>query len=395
MTELTATEIHHLLQQFPKTELSYETNSHKKGNIADDYGLCIAIPNGKKCFAWFTYCGEHDVCYIMEMNREKKIARVIKYIPLPPVFDRGAMTPHLGTILYGTLLDASTPTIFVLEDAFEYAGLNLRQSRMRERLSYVGAFLQGGSRLNSLHFGLPVLWERGLGCDNLASGEEELYMIPEKWVGRIGYPVHHIQYRCMKKTAPYINILPAMSASPLVAIKNFGTGITKGITNMKVSHKGLSNDSTKELAAHSATEVIPTYDGPIIYKSLFRPDFRRPQYKMPTVFLVQADIQYDIYRLFAFGKNKTREYYGIAYISNYAKSVFMNSIFRKIKENGRLDAIEESDDEEEFEDIREDRFVDLGKEVLMEFVFLTKFRKWSPVRVVDGSHKIVHINQLV
>jgi len=73
----------------------------------------------------------------------------------------------------------------------------------------------------------------------------------------------------------------------------------------------------------------------------------------------------------------------------------MNSIFRNIKENGRLDAIEESDDEEEFEDIREDRFVDLEKEVIMEFVFLPKFRKWSPVRVVDNSHKIVHISQLI
>jgi len=109
---------------------------------------------------------------------------------------------------------------------------------------------------------------------------------------------------------------------------------------------------------------------------------------------VKADVQFDIYRLFAFGKNKNREYCGVAYIANYAKSVFMNSIFRKIKENGRLDAIEESDDEEEFEDTREERFVDLGKEVLMEFVFLPKFKKWQPVKLIQGSHKIVHIGQL-
>ena len=35
----------------------------------------------------------------------------------------------------------------------------------------------------------------------------------------------------------------------------------------------------------------------------------------------------------------------------------MNSLFRNIKENGNLDLLEESDDEEEFENIALDKFV--------------------------------------
>jgi len=57
------------------------------------------------------------------------------------------------------------------------------------------------------------------------------------------------------------------------------------------------------------------------------PDFTKPQYKYPTIFKVCADIQYDIYHLFAYGKNKTSVYYNVAYISNYKISIFMNKLF--------------------------------------------------------------------
>ena len=71
----------------------------------------------------------------------------------------------------------------------------------------------------------------------------------------------------------------------------------------------------------------------------------------------------------------------------------MNSIFRKINENKNLDFIEESEDEEEFEDMREDKYVDLQKTVQMECIYSTKFKKWIPKRIVRGQ-KIVHISLL-
>ena len=44
--------------------------------------------------------------------------------------------------------------------------------------------------------------------------------------------------------------------------------------------------------------------------------------------------------------------------------------------------IEESDDEEEFEDDREDKFVDLDKKIRMLCTFHHKFRKWIPTKVL-------------
>jgi len=72
----------------------------------------------------------------------------------------------------------------------------------------------------------------------------------------------------------------------------------------------------------------------------------------------------------------------------------MNGLFRNIKENVNLDAIEESDDEEDFENIDPEKYVDLQKSLLMECRYHTKFRKWVPLRVVDDRQKVVHISQL-
>ena len=69
---------------------------------------------------------------------------------------------------------------------------------------------------------------------------------------------------------------------------------------------------------------------------------------------------------------------------SYKRSVELNSIFRHIKENKSLDALEESDDEAEFEDVREDRHVDLQKTVLMRCVYHKRFQKWEPVQIVKG-----------
>ena len=72
----------------------------------------------------------------------------------------------------------------------------------------------------------------------------------------------------------------------------------------------------------------------------------------------------------------------LAYIPDIKTSIFMNNIFRKIRENKNIDFIEESDEEDNFENTAEDKFVDLKKIVIMECVFHNKFKKWVPVKVL-------------
>ena len=72
----------------------------------------------------------------------------------------------------------------------------------------------------------------------------------------------------------------------------------------------------------------------------------------------------------------------------------MNKLFRKIKENDRLDALEESDDEEEFENENEDRFVYLNKTYNMVCLYNHKFKKWYPIKISHTNMVITNISNL-
>jgi len=99
-------------------------------------------------------------------------------------------------------------------------------------------------------------------------------------------------------------------------------------------------------------------------------------------FKVKADIQPDIYYLYISNANNS---YNIASIPDYKTSVMMNKIFRKIKENDNLDLLEESEDEDEFEDISEDKYVIAEKCVIMKCVYLKRFNKWQPISIAKQN----------
>ena len=396
LNEIAASQIHTVIGRMPKIELSYETNSHKKDDLS--YKIGLAIPTGKKYYAWITYNEDgDDVIYMMEINREHKIARIFWQLREP------TETPfEIGTIFYGTMAEGlgecKTP-VYLIEDILYDRGISTKYFLFPQRMTTIYKFLREHRLDGRIHIALPILWPRndrddgykrndgndsdhvhkrndgndrdhvhkrndGNNKGNITIGQlEEFGTIPDKWSNKIGYTVHHIQYRCPDKIAPFVNVF---FNKPSINIEgNLVTCFKQEIRE----HKGLS------------------------YKCKYRHDFNKPQYKTPTIFLVKADLDADIYRLFAYGRNKMREYYGIAYIASYESSVFMNRLFRHIKENENLDFIEESDDEEEFENVDPERFVNLEKELMIECIFSQKFKKWVPKKVVPGGN-IVHIGQL-
>jgi hypothetical protein len=97
------------------------------------------------------------------------------------------------------------------------------------------------------------------------------------------------------------------------------------------------------------------------------------------VFWVKPDIQNDIYHLYSVTKDNC--WMGLACIPDYKTSVMMNRLFRNIKENENLDALEESDDEEEFQNCQLDKFVFLDKSYKMVCQFHSRFKKWCPLFV--------------
>jgi len=107
-----------------------------------------------------------------------------------------------------------------------------------------------------------------------------------------------------------------------------------------------------------------------------------------AVFHVTPDIQNDIYHLHTY-ENGKMVLFDTAFIPDYTSSVFMNKLFRKIKENSNLDSLEESDDEEEFQNDKIDKFVYLNRTYKMLCEYNIKFKKWVPLSIALKHEKIV------
>lgn len=99
------------------------------------------------------------------------------------------------------------------------------------------------------------------------------------------------------------------------------------------------------------------------------------------IFKVRADIEADIYSLY--GSDSKYKPYSYACVSSYKTSVMMNKLFRNIKENANLDLLEESDNDEDFENVNPNKYVDLNKELYISCIYNKKFRKWVPCKVIN------------
>jgi len=119
----------------------------------------------------------------------------------------------------------------------------------------------------------------------------------------------------------------------------------------------------------SLTKKIPFYNETI-------------KQKYELTFKVKPDIQTDIYHCYYNDNNELKKH-TVLYISDYKTSIFMNRLFRRIIENENIDNIEESEDEEDFENISDDKFVYLDKEYNIDCVYSEKYKLWKPLKVSD------------
>jgi len=181
------------------------------------------------------------------------------------------------------------------------------------------------------------------------------------------------------------------SYAPLKYSEDFdNTGLIVGDKNTNVNGIIICLDSTKEVVqeAIDSTETLP-YQTYCIQSRLINThanflNFIHEQNEKNVVFQIRADVQNDIYNLYCY-KNGEFEFYDIAQIQNYKTSVFMNNIFRTIKENKNLDYLEESDDEDEFENTSPDKFVDMDASYTMNCLYSNKFKYWIPLDITKSS----------
>lgn len=134
----------------------------------------------------------------------------------------------------------------------------------------------------------------------------------------------------------------------------------------------------------------------ILYMKYFKPGSQKKHSttNKKAIFKIIPDIEPDIYHLFIYNNGK-EEYYDMAFIPDYKTSVMMNKLFRNIKENENLDAIEESDDEEDFENSREDKYVYLDRYFKMYCEYNNKFKRWVPIGLAEKNDKITNYNMII
>ena len=345
-----------ILSEFPNIKLSYENITHKKVYNSD---IILAIPEGRKCFAWFTTYNDKNVCFIMELAENTQI----KNIKIVNVCFKSDLS--YGTILYGSTFYYSHNTFFTIEDVFYYKGKNVSRENWKNKFELFGKLMGESIKQMSLAnsfvvFGLPVFSNK---LDEFTSKLEN-----------IKYRLETIQFRSFNRA------------------NNFQYMSYKSFLIKDTPHKPFTQQKQNE-----GFQPVPYYndrgkkEGIGGIGGISGGGGR----KKVMVFRIKPDIQNDIYHLFVNDVNELAPvYYNVAYIPDFTTSVMMNKLFRNIKENQNLDALEESDDEEEFENEREDRFVNLEKCYNMVCLYNYKFKKWYPVKIADDNMKIVTQNEL-
>lgn len=329
-----------LLSEFPKFELSYETMIHKK--VHDSNVMC-AIPQGDKFFAWFTVYENENVCVMCSIPENKTNTKGLKMTIAVTSF-HDTLVYGQGTVLYGTIFKYNDVSCFCIQDIYYYKGFDVTNYYYLKRMQTIKTCLEKELCSNALTnkftiFGLPIF------STNFGTLLQDIALLP--------YKVDQIQFR-------YFN--------------------SKKILTVKYYKPNTNNSSSNSYGNNSIERVTNSVTNSTIKTN-------------NAIFRVSPQIQTDIYNLFVY-KDGIEEFYSIAFIPDYKTSVLMNKLFRTIKENYNLDALEESDDESEFENEKEDKYVFLDRCLKMNCQYNYKFKKWVPQSLASRDSRVISFNLL-
>ena len=339
------------LNRLPPLELSYEPKLHKKVYSP----LYYIVPKGPKALVWYTYWKEQNVCLLIKLNERGNYSDVQLF---STVFTDELA---LGTIIYGTTFflaqqtHMQSNTYFTCEKLYYYKGNNVVKKTYQERLQllldmFTTQVEQIAYAPNSLIVGLPIICE---------TYEEALTQLEQPYktygIAAMGTAAHIKQ----NGTATHATATHAPTSFATHAPTSFATVTNTTATNTTATHATNAHIKQNCTAAHGK-----------------------------AVFKIKAGLAADNYQLYTLED----KFYDTALVPTYKCSVLLNGLFRNIKENANLDLLEESDDEEEFENTQIDKFVDLEKTVIMECVYNKRFKKWQPLKTTQA--RIISFKEL-
>jgi hypothetical protein len=301
-------------------------------NKVYDSDVILAIPEGSKTIAWFTEYNDEPVCVIFELDLNFKNIHIVKNLKNIQI----AITSFNDSLIYGqgTILHG---TIFKYNDVSCFS--------IEDIYYYKGRDVSSMNYLTKLQT-IQICLQKDLSSTALTNK----YTI-------FGLPIMNNNFSLLLNE---ISLLPYK-----ISIIQY-----RYLTSKKVLFiKYYKPKTTQKLDLSSSIKCD---------KAVFR---------------VSPQIQTDIYNLFVY-KDGKEEFYDIAFIPDYVTSVLMNKLFRNIKENENLDALEESDDENEFENEKEDKYVFLDRSFKMNCQYNYKFKKWVPLSLAAKDSRIITTNKL-
>lgn len=324
--------LYHLFcKNIPK--LSYENKIHKKVYQSNLY---LAIPRGNKGFLWFIEWKNMSYCFFIDP--------ITQFIQQKNVSFCSDIARKEGTILYGTFITIKNKEYYTIEDIFYYYSRNIGNETWEYKFRTIKTLLE--TNIYTTFYGFAFLKLCLPFLEN--SLQEFIHKLTE-----CPYPIQWIQYRLWNKSNFYLYT----NYIDFLQIYNINTTLN---TNTNINSN--TNNNTK----------LNKYNK-------VRHNTKPDQYKE---FYIKASVINDIYYLYEREKENMVDKIEYAYIPDYTTSLLLNKLFRNIKENIRLDSLEESDDEEEFQNTNEDKFVDMNKSHKMLCKYHSKFKKWVPIKVL-------------
>jgi len=240
-----------------------------------------------------------------------------------------------GTILYGTCMGDKKR--FSVENVHCFCGVKQSNDGSMNR------FIQLFDALKQCKLELPLRFFMPIMHSSFGAALNDALTITS-------YDVFCIQHRFLQRgCTEYKNLLMHLAEQPPQI--------------MTMTRAPTQSFFPKQSHAAPENKVMPN----IMTPNACRAPLRR-------TFILKPDVQNDVYYVLHGNDDTITDTTMIAHIPNYKVSVMMNSIFRNIKENRNLDALEESDDEDE-----PDNYVlDANKCVRMTCVFNHRFKRWQP-----------------
>ena len=366
-----------ILRSFPpEIKFSYERSTHKKV-LSDIY---VIIPKGRKYFAWFTSRNRKNVCIFLEVGGQNHKITNMFYRHVS--FDDSL---SYGTIFYGTLFRTNADIeagindneIFSVENIYFHKGKEVDHYCFGDKLKLIKTIFDTSLRYNTTFFkkgvvfGLPVITTSFMDAyDSIQKLPYSVYSIQYRYLAQGGGANAHLE---RSNVIEYYHYIKNGSGD------GQGGGNNKQISPLHQPHNTVIIEPVPMPAPVPVPVPMPTNN-----RVNMRDHLPGNSNEISKVFYVKPDIQNDIYYLYKINTvNFTLISDETAHIPDYKTSVLMNKLFRNIKENINLDSLEESDDEEEFENIQIDKFVDLNKVLKMRCNFNYKFQAWVPVQVVE------------